>query len=88
MPAAKALKEKIDIPIILVGGIKSFYKIEEILESGSSDFVSMSRPLIRQPDLPSLWLSGTGKDTAECVSCNGCMPAGSEPLKCRAVQGS
>jgi 2,4-dienoyl-CoA reductase-like NADH-dependent reductase (Old Yellow Enzyme family) len=88
LPAAKAFKEKIDIPIILVGGIKSFGKIEEILESGSSDFVSLSRPLIRQPDLPNLWLSGSGKNTAECVSCNGCMPAGSEPLKCRAVQGS
>jgi 2,4-dienoyl-CoA reductase-like NADH-dependent reductase (Old Yellow Enzyme family) len=86
LPAARAFKEKVDIPVILVGGIKSFSKIEEILESGSSDFVSMSRPLIRQPDLPNLWLSGTGKDTAECVSCNGCIPAGSEPLKCRAAQ--
>jgi 2,4-dienoyl-CoA reductase-like NADH-dependent reductase (Old Yellow Enzyme family) len=88
LPAAKAFKEKIDIPVILVGGIKSFSKIEEILESGGSDFVSMSRPLIRQPDLPNLWLSGTGKNTADCVSCNGCMPAGSEPLRCRAFQGS
>jgi 2,4-dienoyl-CoA reductase-like NADH-dependent reductase (Old Yellow Enzyme family) len=86
LPAATAIKEKIDMPVILVGGIKSFSKIEEILESGSSDFVSMSRPLIRQPDLPNLWFSGTGKDTAECVSCNGCIPAGSEPLKCRAAQ--
>jgi 2,4-dienoyl-CoA reductase-like NADH-dependent reductase (Old Yellow Enzyme family) len=84
LPAARAIKEKINIPVILVGGIKSFNKIEEILESGSSDFVSMSRPLIRQPDLPNLWLSGTGKNTAECVSCNACIPAGSEPLKCRA----
>ena len=88
LPAAKAFKEKIDIPVILVGGIKSFSKIEEIIESGNSDFVSMSRPLIRQPELPNLWFSGTGKDTADCVSCNGCIPAGSEPLKCRAVQGS
>ena len=88
LPAAKAFKEKIDIPVILVGGIKSFSKIEKIIESGNSDFVSMSRPLIRQPDLPNLWLSGTGKDTAECVSCNGCIPAGFEPLKCRAVHGS
>jgi 2,4-dienoyl-CoA reductase-like NADH-dependent reductase (Old Yellow Enzyme family) len=88
LPAAKALKAKIDIPIILVGGIKSFDKIEEILESGHSDFVAMSRPLIRQPDLPNLWLSGAVENTAECVSCNGCIPAGNEPLTCRAARGS
>jgi 2,4-dienoyl-CoA reductase-like NADH-dependent reductase (Old Yellow Enzyme family) len=88
LPAARAFKEIIDIPVILVGGIKSFDKIQEILNSGSSDFVSMARPLIRQPDLPNLWLSGTGKNTAECISCNGCIPAGTEPLKCRAVKGS
>jgi len=88
LPAAMAFKKKLDIPVILVGGIKSFSKIEEILESGGSDYVSMSRPLIRQPDLPNLWFAGIGKDTAECVSCNGCIPAGFEPLKCRAVHGS
>jgi 2,4-dienoyl-CoA reductase-like NADH-dependent reductase (Old Yellow Enzyme family) len=88
LPAAKAVKEKIDVPVILVGGIKSFDKIEEIINSGSSDFVSMSRPLIRQPDLPNLWFSGSGKNTADCISCNGCIPAGSEPLRCRAVADS
>jgi len=88
LPAAQALKKKIDIPIILVGGNKSFSKIEEILESGGSDFVSMSRPLVRQPDLPNLWLSGKGKDNVECIFCNGCLPAGSEPLTCTAVKGS
>ena len=61
--------------------------MEEILESGSSDFVSMSRPLVRQPDLPNLWLSGKGKDTVECIFCNGCLPAGSEPLKCTVEKG-
>ncbi len=83
LPGAKALKEKTDIPIILVGGLKTFDKIEEILESGSVDFVSLSRPLIRQPDLPNLWLSDYSNNRAECISCNACLPIMDEPLKCR-----
>ncbi len=83
LPGAKALKEKTDIPIILVGGLKTFDKIEEILESGSADFVSLSRPLIRQPDLPNLWLSDSSNNRAECISCNACLPIMDEPLKCR-----
>ena len=46
--------------------------------------LSLSRPLIRQPDLPNLWLSGSGKNTAECISCNGCLPLGAEATRCRA----
>lgn len=84
LPAAKTLKETINCPIMLVGGLKSFDRIEQILESGSADFVSLSRPLIRQPDLPNLWLSGSGPNRAECISCNACLPIGAEPIRCRA----
>lgn len=84
LPGAKALKDEIKNPIILVGGIKSFDRIEEILESGNADFISLSRPLIRQPDLPNLWLSGSGKNTAKCISCNACLPIGAEATRCRA----
>lgn len=83
LPCAKALKDEISKPVILVGGLKSFDKIEEILESGNADFISLSRPLIRQPDLPNLWFSGSGKNTAECISCNGCLPIGDEATRCR-----
>lgn len=84
LPGATALKDEIINPIILVGGLKSFDKIEEILKSGNADFISLSRPLIRQPDLPNLRLSGYGKNTAECISCNGCLPIGAEATRCRA----
>lgn len=84
LPAAKALKETVDCSIILVGGLKSFDRIEYILESRSADFVALARPLIRQPDLPNLWLSGSGPNRAECISCNACLPIGAEPIRCRA----
>ena len=84
LPGAKALKEKTDAVVILVGGLRSFSKIEEVLTSKAADFVSMSRPLIRQPDLPIIWRAGEGPDKAECISCNACLPIGSARLACRA----
>jgi len=84
LPGAKALKEMTNATVILVGGLRSFSKIEEVLNTKAADFVSMSRPLIRQPDLPNLWRSGEGQDKAECISCNACLPVGSARLACRA----
>lgn len=79
LPGAKALKETTNATILLVGGLRSFSRIQEVLESGAADFVSLCRPLIRQPDLPNLWRSGASADKAECVSCNACLPIGTSP---------
>jgi 2,4-dienoyl-CoA reductase-like NADH-dependent reductase (Old Yellow Enzyme family) len=84
LPGAKALKEKTKATIILVGGLRSLSRIEEIVGSDMADFVSLCRPLIRQPDLPNLWYSGAGPDKAECISCNACLPIGFAPFACRA----
>ena len=80
LPGANALKEEIAAPIILVGGLRSFSRIEKVLNSKAADFVSLSRPLIRQPDLPNRWFSGEGADKAECISCNACLPIRNAPL--------
>jgi len=84
LPGTKALKGRTDTPIMLVGGLRSIDRIEEILDEGSADFISLSRPLIRQPNLPNLWLTGEGPDKAECISCNACLPMGPDPTRCRA----
>jgi 2,4-dienoyl-CoA reductase-like NADH-dependent reductase (Old Yellow Enzyme family) len=84
LPGAEMIKEKTDGTVILVGGLRSFSKIEEVLASKATDFVSMARPLIRQPNLPDLWRSGEGPDKAECISCNACLPVGIVQLACRA----
>jgi 2,4-dienoyl-CoA reductase-like NADH-dependent reductase (Old Yellow Enzyme family) len=72
LPYAREIKKVIDVPLILVGGIKSLDVIEEILKEGSADFIALSRPLIREPDLPNRWLKGIGEITCKCISCNGC----------------
>jgi len=73
LPYARDIRKVIDVPLILVGGIRSLDVIENILAEGSVDFVALSRPLVRQPDLPNRWLKGIGGLTAECISCNDCV---------------
>jgi 2,4-dienoyl-CoA reductase-like NADH-dependent reductase (Old Yellow Enzyme family) len=73
LPYAREIRKVINVPLILVGGIRSLDVIEKILAEGSADFVALSRPLIRQPDLPNRWLKGIGGLTADCISCNGCV---------------
>ncbi|MFQ3573679.1 MAG: NADH:flavin oxidoreductase [Thermodesulfovibrionales bacterium] len=64
-------KETCSIPIMLVGGIRSRSVSEKLLLDRYADLISMSRPLIREPDLPNKFKEG--KDMSDCISCNGCM---------------
>ena len=68
---ALALAEIVSIPIILVGGHRSVENMEKVLNAGKIEFLSLSRPLIREPDLPNRWLRGE-KAPSSCVSCNMC----------------
>ncbi len=68
---SKEFKKVLKVPIMLVGGIRSRTTAEDILEKNDADLISLSRPLIREPDLPKKWLKG--KDVADCIYCNGCM---------------
>ncbi len=71
LPYAAKLKPTLKIPLILVGGIRTPETAERILETGAADFISMARPLVREPDLPNKWLSGR-RIAAQCSSCNRC----------------
>jgi 2,4-dienoyl-CoA reductase-like NADH-dependent reductase (Old Yellow Enzyme family) len=69
---AKAFKGKIGVPLILVGGIRSFHAAQRLLEDGAADYVSMCRPFIREPGLVNRWKSGDLRKAA-CTSCNNCV---------------
>jgi len=71
LPYAAKLKPTLKIPLILVGGIRTPETAERILETGAADFISMARPLVREPDLPNKWRSGR-RVAAQCTSCNRC----------------
>jgi 2,4-dienoyl-CoA reductase-like NADH-dependent reductase (Old Yellow Enzyme family) len=69
--AAEAFKKDIKIPLMLVGGFLSFDIAEEVVASGLTDYVALSRPLIREPGLISRWAGGD-RSKAKCISCNKC----------------
>ncbi|MFO8047696.1 MAG: NADH:flavin oxidoreductase [Desulfosudaceae bacterium] len=68
---ARAFKEKIKVPLMLVGGNRSFAVARRLVSEKTADYISMARPLIREPGLVNRWKSGdTGK--SGCVSDNQC----------------
>lgn len=70
-PAARALKKGLRIPVILVGGIKSYSVAEDIIKSGEADYISMSRALICEPGLVNRWKSGDLRPSG-CLHDNKC----------------
>jgi 2,4-dienoyl-CoA reductase-like NADH-dependent reductase (Old Yellow Enzyme family) len=71
LPYARAMD--IDVPVLLTGGNLDAERLERILLEGGADLIGLSRPLIREPDLPNRWRAGRGPTTASCLSCNGCI---------------
>jgi 2,4-dienoyl-CoA reductase-like NADH-dependent reductase (Old Yellow Enzyme family) len=69
--AAARYKATIRVPLMLVGGIRSFEVAEKLVNDGLTDYISLSRPLIREPDLINRWKSGDLKK-ATCISDNAC----------------
>jgi len=72
---ARAMKKEIGMPLILVGGMRSFEVAEKLVQDGTADYISMSRPLIREPDLINRWKAGDRR-RAECRSDNLCFKSG------------
>ncbi|MCP4339154.1 MAG: NADH:flavin oxidoreductase [Desulfobulbaceae bacterium] len=86
--AAEAFKKEIKLPLILVGGFLSFDIAEEVVASGLTDYVALSRPLIREPQLISRWAGGD-RSKAKCISCNKCFRTlyKKEALHCAVEKG-
>ncbi len=69
--AALAFKQQIKIPLILVGGFLSYPLAQAAIDSGVADYIALSRPLIREPNLVKRWAQGEVQK-ATCISCNRC----------------
>lgn len=84
LEAAKMVKPVVGrVSLFLVGGLRSVSRMEEILEKGYADCVSMSRPFIREPFVVKRIKEGK-VDVVSCVSCNRCLAAVANdiPVRC------
>ena len=78
---ARAFKKVIDVPLMLVGGMRSPGLMEKLLEDGEAEMISLCRPLIREPDLANRWKRGDRRK-ADCISCGGCQKYLNDPVRC------
>lgn len=67
----KAIRGSVTIPLVLVGGLRSYECVTELLAQRHVDLIAMSRPLIREPNLANRWREGD-RQRAKCISCNLC----------------
>ena len=68
---AEKLASEVDTPIILVGGLRSKETMENLLNNTNIAILSLSRPLLREPNFPNMLKNGETTES-ECVSCNAC----------------
>ena len=68
---AAKLAERIDIPVYVVGGWRAKDTMEKVLKQTKLAALSLSRPLLREPDLPNKFKKGES-EVSKCVSCNAC----------------
>jgi len=71
LPQARNIRAAVDLPVMMVGGLRSREVMERMLEEEQMDFISLSRPFIRQPDLPRKLRSGE-LERVTCTSCGRC----------------
>ena len=84
MPAAAQIKPLMDgVRVMVVGGLRRVSHMEQVLEEGQADFISMSRPFIREPALVRRIREGK-TEIASCESCNQCFAAiaNDKPVRC------
>jgi len=68
----RPVKKSLNTPISLAGGVKSLKTAEKIVNSGASDFISLTQTLIYDPAQCRKFKEGTS-DYSHCISCNRCM---------------
>jgi 2,4-dienoyl-CoA reductase-like NADH-dependent reductase (Old Yellow Enzyme family) len=80
--SARVIKNKVNVPVFLVGGITDPASMEEIIEKGDADYISLCRALIADPAFPEKIRSGS-RESSKCIHCNLCGAYMiSRPLKC------
>jgi 2,4-dienoyl-CoA reductase-like NADH-dependent reductase (Old Yellow Enzyme family) len=70
---AEAIKNVVDLPVMLVGRIHDPELAEQILANGQADLIAMARPLLADPELPRKVIAGQPERVRRCISCENCI---------------
>ena len=68
---ANKLSEELDIPIILGGTLRDMKTMNDILNTTSIEFFSLTKPFVAQQDFLLEWKEN-GEGVSRCKSCNNC----------------
>lgn len=71
VPFAARLAKEVTAPVIAVGGLRSRAAMEDVLRQTDIALLALSRPLLREPDLPQKLMQDAHAVSA-CISCNRC----------------
>ena len=84
VPLAEAVKKKVSIPVVTVGGIDPALG-EWILRQGMADLIAFARRLLADPDLPNKVAAGKLEEIRPCMACLECLHSirRGEPVRCR-----
>jgi 2,4-dienoyl-CoA reductase-like NADH-dependent reductase (Old Yellow Enzyme family) len=69
---ARMVKRATGVPVMLVGGLRSPLVMDQLIREGATDFVSLSRPFLREPTLVRRISKGDMRPSL-CTSCNRCL---------------
>jgi len=73
-PLARAMKESVNIPVILPSKIRDPLLAAQILEDGDADFIGLGRALLADPDWPNKVAEGRTDDICPCIGdMDGCL---------------
>jgi 2,4-dienoyl-CoA reductase-like NADH-dependent reductase (Old Yellow Enzyme family) len=80
--SAERIKKNVNIPVIVVGGIRKLEDIKNIIENTEIDFVSMCRPFIIEPNIVNKFQEHQSVES-KCIDCGYCLlGVASNKLKC------
>jgi 2,4-dienoyl-CoA reductase-like NADH-dependent reductase (Old Yellow Enzyme family) len=83
LPAAKAIKAVVNVPVLCTGGFQTAEIIREAIRQQFCDAVTIARPLIANNDLVKQFAAGLGRPVVPCTYCNRCLVNAVEnPLGC------
>lgn len=68
---AAQVSDEVCCPVMVVGGFRALDTMETVLNQSGIELISLSRPLLREPDWPNKLIENPAA-ISKCISCNRC----------------